>query len=80
VFQANGGDFRQGQSDSMTNRELLRLVRSIVLLKRRTRKIDCRKLSMALDTAGYYAGLMLGQKLMEEREWRSDGEKLRDDR
>jgi hypothetical protein len=47
----------------MTERELLRLVHSIVLAGRRAKKVGCHKLTKALDDAGYYAGMELGKLL-----------------
>ena len=58
-----------------TERELLHLVRCIALLKRRASRVDCYKLAKAIDAAGYYAGLMLGKKIMEVREPLTVGDK-----
>jgi hypothetical protein len=52
----------------MTERELLRLVHSIVLAGRRAKKLRCHKLDRALDDAGYYAGLELGRLLKRASE------------
>lgn len=44
----------------MTERQLLRLVHSIVLAQRRAKGLRCAKLTNALDHAAYYAGRELG--------------------
>jgi hypothetical protein len=51
----------------MTEREMLLLIRSIVLARRRAQPLGYTPLTRALDNAGYYAGLKLGEKLATER-------------
>jgi hypothetical protein len=60
----------------MTERELLRLVHSIVLAGRRAKKVGCHKLTRALDDAGFYAGMELGKLLKRSGE---QADKFRDD-
>jgi hypothetical protein len=47
----------------MTEREMLHLIRLIVLLERRAKKAGYRRLARALNDAGYYAGYNLGEMI-----------------
>lgn len=58
----------------MTDRQMLRLVHAIVVAGRRAKKLGCPQLTRALDTAGYYAGLKLGESLAASRAPSVDGE------
>jgi hypothetical protein len=57
-------------SEPLSERDLLRLIRSIVLAGRRAKKAGSSKLTRALDDAGYYAGLELGRLLKQREEVR----------
>jgi hypothetical protein len=52
-------------SEPLSERDLLRLIRGIVLAGRRAKKAGSSKLTRALDDAGYYAGLELGRLLKQ---------------